>query len=280
MKPEEYILDLYDPDDRIALVLVPRAEGGKTQQRIWTAGKAASDKVQKWLRHANAQGFDIYIGMNPIRAGAASRYKKDIAEVRRVYLDLDQDGQARVSQLLEDSIEGRIPGPSYIVNTSKDRFQVIWNVKAGELGKPEAESLMRGLADAYGGDRAATDVSRVLRLPGFKHRGRNSWIKMSATGKPPCAKKDWPPQLFVEREPLREPHEKPLGKQGSSPRRGGGDTSPSGKDWGRTRDSLRKGETPDAIEDEIRARRTDKHNPADYARRTVQRAAESLSMER
>ena len=38
---------------------------------------------------------------------------------------------------------------------------------------------MRGLATRYGGDRAVTDVSRVLRLPGFKHRGKNTWITMS-----------------------------------------------------------------------------------------------------
>ena len=40
MKPEVYIEDMYDPNDRIALVLVPRTEGAKTQQRIWTAEKA------------------------------------------------------------------------------------------------------------------------------------------------------------------------------------------------------------------------------------------------
>ena len=61
MKPEAYIEDMYDPNDRIALVLVPRTEGAKTQQRIWTAAKAASEPVQRWLRYNNAQGNDIYV---------------------------------------------------------------------------------------------------------------------------------------------------------------------------------------------------------------------------
>ncbi|MDE0389685.1 MAG: hypothetical protein OXI75_13375 [Rhodospirillales bacterium] len=71
-----------------------------------------------------------------------------------------------------------------------------------------------------------------------------------------------------------------LAGPGGGGRAGGGDRSPSGQDWGQTRDRLRAGESPEAIEDEIRARRSDKHNPDDYARRTVRRARESLSMER
>ena len=280
MKPEEYIEDMYDPTDRIALVLVPRTEGAKTQQRIWTAEKAASEPVQRWLRYNNAHNFDIYVSMNPLKAEARGRCKDDIAEVRRVYLDLDEDGKAKLAKLLRDNIQKKIPGPSYIINTSQDRYQVIWNVKPGELSIEAGERLMRGLANEYGGDRAATDVSRVLRLPSFKHRGRDSWIKMSATGQKPAEKKDWPEQLFVERGPEREPRGKPAEQKGSSPDRTGGDTSPSGRDWGQTKDKLRGGASDEAIESEIEARRQDKHNPADYAKRTVARAKESLARER
>ena len=280
MKPEVYIEDMYDPNDRIALVLVPRQEGAKTQQRIWTAETAASEKIQRWLRHENAQGNDIYVSMNPLSPEARRRRKEDIAEVRRVYLDLDKDGGVKLKKLLRDSAAGKIPGPSYLINTSKNRFQVIWNVKPGELSTEQAEGLMRGLAHEYGGDRAATDVSRVLRLPGFKHRGRDSWIHMSATGQKITEKKDWPEQLFVEREPERELRGKPAAQKGSSPHRTGGDTSPSGRDWAHTKDKLRAGASPEAIESEIEARRQDKHNPADYAKRTVTRATESLALER
>ena len=222
MKPEVYIEDMYDPNDRIALVLVPRQEGAKTQQRIWTAAKAVSEPVQRWLRYNNAQGNDIYVSMNPLSPEARRRRKEDIAEVRRVYLDLDKDGGVKLKKLLRDSAAGKIPGPSYLINTSKDRFQVIWNVKPGELSTEQAEGLMRGLAHEYGGDRAATDVSRVLRLPGFKHRGRDSWIHMSATGQKITEKKDWPEQLFVERDPERELRGKPAVKQSSSQNRTGG----------------------------------------------------------
>ena len=277
MKPSEYIQNLFDPDDRIAVVLIPRTEGAKTQQRIWTAAKAASDKVQRWLRHSNAQGSDIYVSMNPLHPKARGRRKSDVSGVRRVYLDLDEDGPRKLGRLLEDGFHGKLPMPAYIVNSSEQRYQVIWNVRPGSLSTPDAEKLMRGLAAEYGGDPAATDVSRVLRLPGFKHRGRGSWVSMSATNAAPADREDWPERLFQSEE--REARKAKPGSR-SLRRSPGGDRSPSGRDWGQARDRLRAGEDQDVIEDEIRARRQDKHNPADYARRTVQRAAESLEMER
>ena len=203
---------------------------------------------------------------------------------------------------------------------------MIWNVKPDSLSIDEAEALMRGLVRKYGGDPATTDVSRVLRLPGFKHRSRGDWITMSATGQAAAERKDWPQELFSERERTPEAleidHLREAGircehaarggwdcievsenvylgnfespaqasktliaktvteERPSQGRSSGGDSSPSGQDWARTRDGLRKGESPAALESEIEAKRQDKHNPADYAKRTVQRAAESLEMER
>ncbi len=277
MKPAAYIRDLFEEDDRIALVLISRDPGGRTQQRIWSAAQAASDSVGRWLKRENAHGSDIYLSMNPLQPEARKRRKSDVAEVRRVYLDLDEDGRGKLRRLLEDGFADRLPMPSYLVSSSENRYQVIWNVRRDSLTIPEAEQLMRGLVKEYGGDPAATDVSRVLRLPGFKHRGRGNWVSVSATDHPPAEREDWPEKLFElgERDaPSREPGMRPVR------RAGGGDRSPSGQDWGQTRDRLRAGDSPDAIEDEIRARRSDKHNPDDYARRTVRRARESLSMER
>jgi hypothetical protein len=47
----------------------------------------------------------------------------------------------------------------------------VWRVEG--LDQEQAESLLRSLAYQFGGDPAATDVSRVLRLPGFTNRKYN-----------------------------------------------------------------------------------------------------------
>ncbi len=275
MKPADYITDMYHPDDLVALVLVSRDEEAKTQQRIWSAKKAASKEVHKWLKYSNSHGYDIYIGMNPLQPGSRTRNKEDVQEVRRVYADLDEDGGTKLKELLQDSFSGKIPKASYIINTSPDRYQVIWNVKPGSFTPQEAEALMRGIAVKYGGDRAVTDVSRVLRLPGFKHRGKNTWITMSSTSAKMSTREDWPAALFME--PQRAPSAR---RKSSSPHRAGGDTSPSGHDWGWTKDQLRDGVSPEELEIQLAAARPDKRDPADYAKRTVTRARESLALER
>src|SRR5437667_10704624 len=84
----EYILDNFEHTDRIA-VLVLNREFGETIQRITSAQKAASPEFQAWLRYKNANGSDIYIGMNPLKKDDSTRTKENIESIRNVNLDLD-----------------------------------------------------------------------------------------------------------------------------------------------------------------------------------------------
>ena len=89
---------------------------------------------------------------------------------------------------------GCIRSPTALENHTSDLQNPKMRIAA--FSSYEAESLMRGLATRYGGDRAVTDVSRVLRLPSFKHRGKNTWITMSSTSAKLSSKQDWPDALF------------------------------------------------------------------------------------
>jgi len=75
--PSEYILDNFEHSDRIALLILNR-DLGETVQRITSAHKASSPEFQAWLRYKNANGADIYLGMNPLRQDASTRTKEDI----------------------------------------------------------------------------------------------------------------------------------------------------------------------------------------------------------
>src|SRR5690348_14889109 len=157
----EYLRDNFEPKDRLAVVLIHKR--AKTViQRLTTAERLRSDEVQDWLRDHNSRRFEVYVSMNALRPEATGRKKADIDAIRHVYLDLDEDGTARLEALLarED-----LPKPNYIVNSSPNKWQVIWKVQ--EFSKDQAEGLQRGLARDCGADPAATDCARVLRLPGF-----------------------------------------------------------------------------------------------------------------
>ena len=80
LSASEYILDNFEPSDRIAMLVLNR-DLGEVLQRVTTAKKASSPEFQAWLRHKNATGSDIYIGMNPLRKRAATRTKQDIKSI-------------------------------------------------------------------------------------------------------------------------------------------------------------------------------------------------------
>src|SRR5215831_2003651 len=58
-----------------------------------------------------------------------------------------------------------VPAANFVLDTSPGKHQVVWKVSG--FGQDEAEALLHSLANRFDGDLAATDSTRVLRLPGF-----------------------------------------------------------------------------------------------------------------
>jgi hypothetical protein len=79
---------LHQPEDRVAVLARSRLRE-QTMQRILSAEDIASPPLQDWLKEQNDAGADIFLGMNPLRAGSFARTKKSIREIRHIYLDLE-----------------------------------------------------------------------------------------------------------------------------------------------------------------------------------------------
>src|SRR5215472_10453774 len=161
----EYIRRSFDPSDRLA-TLVRNRNRGLSVQRVSTAVRIAAPLFQEWLRFKNEkEGFDIYIGMNPLKPGVHSRTKADIQSIKHLYLDLDHDGKKSLGAIEQSTL---VPPPTYVLSTSPDKFQVVWKVEG--FAQDQAEGFLHALAREFGGDPAATDSTRVLRLPGFANK--------------------------------------------------------------------------------------------------------------
>ena len=277
LRPGDYIRSLFEPRDRVALVAIPRAaEGASAVQKVYSAEVVAAERTQAWLRHLNANRHDLFLGVNPVRPGAWGRTKAAIGDVTRVYLDIDEDGEQALARILADSKVGRLPAPTHVVRSSPGRFQVLWSVPRGALDHDQAEALTKGLAIRYGADTQVIDVARVLRIPGYRN-----WKR----GGVPCS-------LVASTGRIAQVHEFPAGLPAAGatspvPARtwepgpsAGGDNSPSGRDWAWVRGELRAERDPEALVSALAARRRDKPKPLTYARRTVDRAVESLRAER
>ena len=161
--------------------------------------------------------------------------------------------------------------PAHVLRSSKDRYQILWDTVPGEWDMEGAEVVMRALAERYGGDRAATDVARVMRMPGFRNKkpGRSgALVTWAWHGGPLVRPEDFPGLTVSEQERA--------GRSGGRRKMPPGHHSQSERDWAAAGDALRNGEAPETVISRLEQQRQDKPNPGYYARRTVRRKAEEL----
>lgn len=114
------------------------------------------------LDRLNNQGAGIFTTVNRC---AGRRSKDNVTKLRAVHADVDAATDHQRRTLLES-----IP-PSIIVTSSEPtKLHLYWQLNEANAQEMEAVGkLNRLLASDYGADKAATDISRILRLPGFKH---------------------------------------------------------------------------------------------------------------
>lgn len=263
----EYILALHAPEDQVA-VLVRNRSRGQTLQRISSAETIASPEFQKWLKSENRAGSDVFVGMNPLKEGATSRSKENIREIRHVYLDLDEDAPASLARVRQSS---DVPHPNFVLDTSAAKHQIVWKIEGVDL--EQAETLLRGLANEFGGDSAATDASRVLRQPGFVNRKYGDEFTVQARQESDrvhslrdFAVREGSAGFTRDYEGVRSPRQLPAGHK-----------SQSEADWAYARRALARGDDPQEIIRRIADYRAeDKHDPQYYARLTVIKAQLSM----
>jgi hypothetical protein len=201
---------------------------------------------------------------------------------------LDEEGQQKLAAIYQNPA---VPHPNYVLQTSPDKFQVIWRVQ--DLRQNEAEELLRSLAQRFGGDPAATDSTRVFRLPGFNNKkyDQKFLVKLAPGTMPEPVYH----QSDFNVEPV--PHEPgtPFRKTVSAQVAVGSESAntQSERDWAYAIRHLRRGDDPDTVIREIAACRaanrydsedptklasSRKANPRYYAEHTVARAMAHLGM--
>ena len=259
---------LHGPSDHAA-VLVRNRIRQQTTQRILAAETIASAPFQSWLHQQNESGADILIGMNPVREGSRSRTKEQIREVRHTYLDLDEEAGASLQAI---RTSGDVPPPNFVLDTSPGKHQVVWRVES--LDTNQAETLLRALASQYGGDPAATDISRLLRLPGFANRKYNEAFVVRVHHETEAI---YHGQDFRVQEDSPESPRHLGDSQTSSRRIHPGHRSQSEADRAYAKRALARGDDPEVVIHRIADFRSeDKSDPVYYARLTVTKARAQL----
>jgi hypothetical protein len=266
----EYVLDLFDPADNVAVVVRNRATG-RTIQRIARADTVAGKEFQAWLASQNGAGSDVFLGMNPIKDDATSRIKANIKDIRTVYLDLDRNAHESL-QAIRNSSE--VPPPNFVLDTSPGKHQMVWKING--VTQDQSESLLRALASEFDGDPAATDSTRVLRLPGFSNRKLTEEFVVRAHHETDA--------VYTLRDFTIEGDSPEAARYSGDAHHSRnivpGHKSQSERDWAYAKRALARGDDCEEVVRKIADFRSDdKPSPESYARRTVTKARAQIDLE-
>lgn len=163
----EYTAQVYSsPDDRIALCLICSKE---VKHRFLSVRDI--ERFTPFLRAMNTKGWNIYITPSVLKHGAIARTKANFAETQDI-IYVDADCKEAMERVRLD-----YPYPTLVVKTSVGRYQIYWKLTKA-ISIAQQEGLISAIVRDIGADPAATDVSRVLRLPSFWNRkpSRNNTV--------------------------------------------------------------------------------------------------------
>ncbi len=250
--------------ETIALLL-RREDAPRPQQRVVTVEQVLAPRYMAWLNFENDNGANIYVSANPLIAGSRKRTKECIASVRHIYIDIDDDGDARLATLRASDL---LPTPTAIISTSPGKYQALWRVSGFDFERQE--EMLKRIAQAFGGDPACTDRNRVLRVPGFLNRKYSPAYPVAV---------EYPADAIYGPADFRLEN---IEVSSVLPLCGSARKSPIGKhshsedDWAWVCARLAHDMDAAKLTRELASRRSDKSDPLYYAQRTVDVASARL----
>ena len=262
----EFLTRCFRPEETIALLL-RREDPPTTAQRIVRLEQAIAPRYLAWLAYQNQTGANVYVAANPLHSGSRKRTKDSIAEVRHLYLDIDEDGTNRLAALRAPEV---VPVPTIVLSTSPNKYQVLWRVEGFDFDQQEA--TLKSLVITFGGDSACTDRNRVLRVPGFRN------CKYEATH---VVTADYPSDSTYRRDDFRLDDSVLMSTVQSrvfAGTRAEHKNTHSEQDWAWAVQQLSLGEDATKLTQELAFRRSDKPNPLYYAQRTIDIACARRSL--
>ena len=250
--------------ETIAL-LIRRESPNQTLQRIAPLEHALAPRYLGWLAHENSTGANIYVAANPLRLASHRRTREYIPAVRHLYLDLDTDGEARLTSLRASDA---VPPPNAVLSTSLGKYQILWRVDGFTL--EQQEGALKLLAITFGGDPACTDCNRALRLPGFlNHKYDPAYpVTVEYPGDSTWNSDDFRLDILAA--------DAILPYRSITPRMHPAHHTNSEHDWAWVLHELARGKDAAKLTRKLASRRADKLNPLYYAQWTVDVASARL----
>lgn len=154
-------LAMFDSDPTsFTFQVLPGGEGCRIARTIF---HGSIDELAAQLTAANQAGAGVFFMVNA--GDQKGRSAENVVRVRAHFIDLDKPG-------IDPVLTAELP-PHIIVESSAGKWHAYWLAEAG-ASLYEFPALQRSLAERFEGDSTVSDVSRIMRLPGFYHQKKNS----------------------------------------------------------------------------------------------------------
>lgn len=134
---------------------------GEKNSKLVSQQFASLDDDADRLTGLNQSGAGVFVTIN--QTNGEGRTAKDIERIRAIYLDFDDDSAVQRVEELSQRLQ-----PSMIVESSPGLRHVYFLVE--DMPIEDAGRWLKHLIALFGSDPACSDISRVLRVPGFFHR--------------------------------------------------------------------------------------------------------------
>lgn len=115
------------------------------------------DQLADQLNDYQKRGAGVFVTVN--KTDGQARKAENIVAVRAVFIDLDGPP---LGSVLNATLK-----PHILVESSPGKWHAYWLVDDCPIDRFRA--VQRCLAEKFDGDKVVTDLSRVMRLPGFLH---------------------------------------------------------------------------------------------------------------
>lgn len=137
------------------------SESEPKRPELTTVRHGTLEQHAAWLASMNAQGAGVFVTIN--ETDGKGRKSENITRVRAAFADFDKADTATPERLRADTLP-----PSITLESSPGKWHAYW--LADDLKLDDFKPLQKEIIRRWGTDASVSDLSRVMRLPGFFHR--------------------------------------------------------------------------------------------------------------
>ncbi len=136
------------------------------------------DRLDNLARHAvkiSGEGREVFFGVCTRKQRKGD--KSSVAMVPGLFVDLDFDQFEAGGIDAIERLDRFRPQPTAVVH-SGGGLHCYWKLEAALMPTPDIRAKIRALVRELGADRAATDLSRILRVPGTWSHKRDLPVRL------------------------------------------------------------------------------------------------------